>query len=192
MMKRSEVVMLPFLLRADEFYLLTRFSNRAFLQYMAYRMAHHTLEYYLKAGLSIYFTTNDMKKLGHNIDDLWKKYKPLIPDTKIDARIISHINKFETMRYPDSNKFVRTLWGASYDELFSEVLSKVPDEVKHTIACFYLPDFDKIVYALRNSLPQGNLLPIIATTKDREIYLFYKNKYFSKKENKKKLKSASK
>jgi hypothetical protein len=96
------------------------------------------------------------------------------------------------MRYPDNNKFIRTLWGASYEELFSEVLSKVSEEVKDTIACFSLPDFDKLVYALRNSFPKGNLLPIITITKDTEIYLFYKNKYFSKEENDEKLTSASK
>jgi hypothetical protein len=46
-----------------------------------------------------------------------------------------------------------------------------------------LPDFDKLVCTLRNSLPQGNLLPIITATDDGEIYLFYENKYFSKEEN---------
>jgi hypothetical protein len=65
--------MLTFLLRADEFYILTRFINRAFLQYMTFRMAHHALEYYLKAGLSTNITNKNTKKLRHNIENLWEE-----------------------------------------------------------------------------------------------------------------------
>lgn len=156
-MKKSEALTLSFLLRADEFYLLTRFCNRAFLKYMTYRMAHHALEYYLKAGLSTYLSTDGMKRLGHDVESPWKEYESHVAGVEADARIISHINKFETMRYPGGNKFVRTLWGASYDELFSEVFSDVSAEVKDRLACFSLPDFDKLVCTLRNSLPQGEL-----------------------------------
>lgn len=190
-MKKSEALMLLFLLRADEFYLLTRFCNRAFLQYMTYRIAHHALEYYLKAGLSTYLSTDDMKKFGHDIESLWKEYEPHFSGAEVDVRIISHINRFETMRYPGGSKFIGSLWGVSYEDLFSEVFQEVSDEVKDKIACFSLPDFDKLICTLRNSLPQGNLLPIITATNDAEIYLFHENKYFSKEENDGKITSAS-
>jgi len=180
-MKKSEALMVVFLLRADEFYLLTRFSNRAFLQYMTYRMAHHALEYYLKAGLSVFLPVEGMKKLGHDVVSLWKEYKRHVPAIEVDARVISHINNFESMRYPDTSKIRGTLWGASYKEFFKR-FTKTPEKVRDMVACFSLEDFDKIIWTLRNSLPQGNLLPFITVTEDAETYLYYENKYFLKRE----------
>jgi hypothetical protein len=58
------------------------------------------------------------------------------PNICIDTRIISHINQFETMRYPGVSKYVRALWGTSYDELFSDIFPKVPKEIHNTVDAF--------------------------------------------------------
>jgi len=110
-MKESDALMCSFLLRADEFYVLTRFSYQAFLQRMIFRMSHHALEYYIKAGLSQYLTEKRIKKLGHNVDSLWKEYETHVFIPGIDTRIISHINQFEKMRYPGESKCIGTLLG---------------------------------------------------------------------------------
>jgi HEPN domain-containing protein len=55
---------------------------------MTYRMAHHALEYYLKAGLSVFRSIKDMKKLGHNIESLWREYEQHVSGVEVDARVI--------------------------------------------------------------------------------------------------------
>lgn len=179
MISKSEGLMLLFLLRADEFYILTRCCYHAFFQYLTFRLAHHTIEYYLKSGLSAYVSMNAMRRLGHNLDKLWEKYEAHVGSLDVDVRIISHINRFETMRYPGGSKFVRTLWGVSYDELFTKVFDEAPEDIQSTLACFSLGDFDKIVHALRTSLPDGDRLPFVTATDDAETYLYGDNKYFS-------------
>jgi len=191
MMTKSEAQMVMFLLRADEFYILTRYSALSFLQYTTFRMVHHTLEYYLKAGLSLHSSVAELKKLGHNLETLWDEYRQRVPDLHIDSLVIRHLNSFEAMRYPGRSKVVRTAWGISYDELFSEEFKKVPEDVQQTLACFSLPDFDKLVFGLRSSLPSGRDLPVIVVTEDQEKYLFQDNSCFSKAENDTKWTSAS-
>jgi len=191
MMTKSEAQMMMFLLMADEFYILTRYSALAFFQYATFRMAHHALEYYLKAGLSLQSSLNDLKKLGHNLEALWHEYQRRVPELDIDSRVIRHLNSFETMRYPGKSKFVRAAWGISYEELFSEVFKNVPEDVRQTLACFSLRDFDKLVFDLRSSLPSGKDLPMIAASQDQQKYLFQDNSCFSKAKNDKKFISAS-
>jgi len=143
-------------------------------------MAHHTIEFYLKAGLSAYLSVKEMKGLGHNLNKLWKEYSARRPELNADARVISHINGFETMRYPGESRFVGTLWGPSYGELFSEILPKISKGARDSVACFSLTDFDKVVRALRTSLPDGDRLPFMAVTDDAQTYLYSENRYFFK------------
>ena len=177
-----------FLLRADEFYILTRFCALAFFQFMTFRMAHHTFEYYFKAGLASYLSTNDLKRLGHDLEALYRKYQRHVPNFEVDIRIVQHLNAFETMRYPETSKYVRVAWGMTYDELFSEVFKDVPKELQKTLACFSSQDFDRFVFDIRSSLPDGDRLPFIIETEAAEKYLFIDNLYFSKEENEKKWK----
>ena len=52
------------LLHADEMYAMTWFAYFAFLQNAAFRNPHHTLEYYLKAGLADSIPLEERKRLG--------------------------------------------------------------------------------------------------------------------------------
>jgi len=180
-----------FLQRADEFYILTRFSWFAFFQVMTFRMTHHTFEYYFKAGLASYLSPTDLKKLGHNLESLCSEYQKHVPSFQVDTCIIQHLNAFETMRYPETSNFSHVAWGTPYDKLFSEVFKDVPKEMQETLACFSLPDFDSLVFTLRSSLPEGDKLPFIVETESVEKYLFLDNLHFNKKENEKRWKSIS-
>lgn len=119
MMTKAERQMMSLLLRADEFYILTRYSAIAFLQSATFHMAHHAVEYYLKAGLSLQISLAELKKFRHDLEKLWDQYEQRVPGLRIGSRVIAHLNSFETMRYPDGSKFVQTAWGVSYEELFS-------------------------------------------------------------------------
>jgi HEPN domain-containing protein len=184
---KTEARSLSFLLRADEFYILTRYCHRAFLQLSTFRMAHHALEYYLKSGLAYSMTLEELKKLGHKIQSLWKEYKRHVPDLSLDDRIIEHLDRFEAMRYPGSAKFVRTAWGQPYEDLFENVLPKVPEHARDSLACFCMRDIDRIVHLIRSSIPHGDELPIIVVGEHQERYLFHDNEYFTKEDNEPKL-----
>jgi hypothetical protein len=175
-----------FLLRADEFYVLTRFSWFAFLQFMPFRIAHHTLEYYFKAGLALHLPSNELKTLGHNLEELCNEYQRYIPGYQVDRRIIQHLNAFEMMRYPETSKYARVAWGMSYAELFSRVVKGIPKQTQHTLACFSLNDIDKLVFDLRSFLPHGRKLPFIFATKDADKYLFLENLFFKRDKEKSK------
>ena len=58
-----------FPLHADELYVLTRFAYFAFLRNVVFRNAHHTLEYYFKAGLADSIPVEELKRLGHYSGD---------------------------------------------------------------------------------------------------------------------------
>lgn len=184
---KEEAWSLGFLLRADEFYILTRYCYRAFLQHSAFHLVHHALEYYLKSGLAYYVTPRELKRLGHKVEALWREYKRHTHNLTLDDRVIRHIDRFETMRYPHCAKFVRTAWGQPYGDLFDNVMPNVPEHARDTLACFCMEDIDRIVHALRYSIPHGDEFPIIVVGVHQEQYLFHDNKYFTKEENERKL-----
>lgn len=186
-MSKAQARSLSFLLRADEFYILTRYCHRAFLQFSTFRMAHHALEYYMKSGLAYSMTLEDLKRLGHSIESLWNEYRRHVPDIRLDNRIIEHIDRFETMRYPGCSKFVCTAWGQPYEDLFENVMPEVPERARDSLACFSMEDIDRIVHLLRCSIPQGDVLPIIVVGEHQEQYLFHENKYFTKEDNQRRL-----
>jgi hypothetical protein len=182
---KEEAWSLLFLLRADEFYILTRYSYCAFLQYSPFRLAHHALEYYLKSGLSHFITLKQLKSFGHKVTDLWKEYRCHTPNVTLDDRVVEHIDCFESMRYPGGDKFARTAWGLPYQDLFDNIMPNVSQDARDSLACFSMEDIDHIVYILRSSIPHGDKLPFNTLGEDQERYLFHENKYFTKKENEK-------
>jgi hypothetical protein len=186
-MSNAEACSLSFLLRADEFYILTRYCHRAFFQLSTFHTAHHALEYYLKSGLAYSMTLKELKNLGHKIVSLWKKYKRQVPDLRFDDRIIEHLDRFDTMRYPGCAKIVRTAWGQPYDDLFENIMPKVPEHARDSLACFCMRDIDRIVHLLRSSIPHGDKLPIIVVGEHQEQYLFHDNEYFTKEDNEQRL-----
>ncbi len=177
---KEEALSLLFLLRADEFYILTRCSYRAFFQYSTFRLAHHAIEFYLKAGLSYFKSPKELKKIGHNLTSLYDEYKRFKSIVKIDERFIEHIDNFESMRYPGGDKFVRTAWGLSYQEFFKEIIEKVPHEARGTLAYICIGDIDHIVSNLRSSIPYCKEYPIKVVGEDQERFLYQENKYFKK------------
>ena len=180
---KKEAWGLLFLLRADQFYILTRYSYWAFLQDSSFRLAHHTLEYYLKSGLSHFIELKRLKSFGHKVTSLWKEFRNYAPNVTLDDRFISHIDRFESIRYPEGDNFVRTAWGLPYQNLFDDIMPKVSKDARDSLACFNMEDIDHIVFNLRSSIPHSDKLPIHALGEDQERYLFHMNKYFKKKKN---------
>jgi hypothetical protein len=94
-----------FILHADELYALTRFAYFAFLQNVAFRNAHHTLEYYLKAGLADSIPMEELKRLGHNLSKLHRMFCQLVQPIPVSEEEIDYLDHFDELRYPRDNSF---------------------------------------------------------------------------------------
>ena len=64
---------------------------------------HHTVEMFLKAGLSQRRKLSDLKCLGHNLGKLWQAFKEDFPDSVLDQHneTMLTVGKFEGIRYPE-------------------------------------------------------------------------------------------
>lgn len=169
-----------YVLKGDEFYILTRFCGLNLLETSAFFLTHQCLEYYLKAGISIHMSPQKIKLLGHDLMKLYNKYKGIIPKLDIDEELLAYLNGFKNMRYPDAHKYHTIGWGTSYKELFTKFFKNLPKEKRNTLAVFSLDDIDNIVFNIRTSLPEGKRLPFIFRNERLDYYLFEKNKYFNK------------
>ena len=83
--------------------------------------------------------------MGH---DLKKMYDALYKhiELDVDKRILNHMNSFNKLRYPE-HEFTHYLWNLPYDEFFTRY-----GDLSQNISDYYLPEFDAIIYKIRNFL----------------------------------------
>ena len=137
-----------FLRYGDECYALTRFCYFAFMQSTVFRMAHHTIEYYLKAALLESLDVGKLRKLNHNLSGLADEFELHRFDMRHFRQIIDYINLFERTRYPHIESFSHVLWGSSFSEFFE----RFPEpHLQERVACFHLGDFDRLAHLIRSA-----------------------------------------
>jgi hypothetical protein len=64
---------------------------------------HHAIERYLKGGLSMTLSLEEIEKPRHNLNKIWatfKSYKKVDLLSEFD-KVVEQLNKFEKLRYPD-------------------------------------------------------------------------------------------
>src|SRR2546426_8091764 len=89
---------------ATHYYIAGRFSVISSLFPVGANLLHHAVEMYLKGALSSHLTLGELRKLGHSLNNLWKKFKTVFPDanlTRFDDAV-SALHRFERLRYPDT------------------------------------------------------------------------------------------
>jgi hypothetical protein len=88
-----------------QYYIAARSSAWAGLMPVCGNLYHHTLEMFLKAGLSRKHSSPALKKIfGHRLIDIWNTFKTDFPSTTLmqfDSTIVD-IEEFENVRYPDN------------------------------------------------------------------------------------------
>ena len=164
-----------FLTYADEFYILTRFSYYSFLQDMAFLNSHHTIEYYLKAGLAEKLSLQELKSMGHNLIKLWNRNKKYYNLDKSFEKHIFYYNRFEELRYPRSDSFTKILWGMSLNEFFRRFETA---ELQKRVACFFIDDFDELISNIRKKICSSQ--PIMNVSKEQKFYIYKDNTFFKR------------
>lgn len=64
---------------------------------------HHAIEMYLKGYLCDSMDEEQRKRLGHNLNKIWRKFKATLPDpdwSRFDS-LISSLDRYEDIRYPE-------------------------------------------------------------------------------------------
>jgi hypothetical protein len=89
---------------AIQYYAAGRWSVQAGLNPVAGNLLHHAIELALKGGLARVTSSEDLKKkYMHSLNPLWRDFKLSVNDPQLGRldRIVSELDQFETLRYPE-------------------------------------------------------------------------------------------
>ena len=164
-----------FLAYGDECYATTRFCYFAFMQSLVFRLAHHTLEYYLKAALAESSNLPELKRLGHRLRALADRYEARHGSLGLGKQVLEYMDLFERLRYPRIESFTHVVWGLPYAEFFRRF--ETP-ELRERCACFHLSDFDELVSALRGATVPPEWTLWAGPALDANEYLYRENVFF--------------
>jgi hypothetical protein len=121
-----------YLVLGSEYYTLARYAAREMYMPICATLFHHSLEMLLKGYLILFLSSRELKRVGHNLSELWKIYKEKTKDTTLSRydTTISHLNDVETIRYPDSivdKKFALHVSFGSVSPILVKGIEKVPN-----------------------------------------------------------------
>ncbi len=87
-----------------QYYIAARYSAFAGFLPVSGNLFHHAIEMFLKGHLASKRGSEDLKRLGHQLRELWKHFKLEISDESLDRydTIVAELDKFESIRYPDN------------------------------------------------------------------------------------------
>jgi hypothetical protein len=88
---------------AVQYYIAGRFAVHAGLNPVAGNLLHHAIELALKGGLARSTSSEDLKKYEHSLNRLWRDFKLGVNDPRFHRldRIVSELDQFEAIRYPE-------------------------------------------------------------------------------------------
>lgn len=89
-----------FLVLGSQYYAHARYSATEFYLPVSATLFHHSIEMLLKGYLIKFTASSELKKIGHNLVDLWDLFK--------DLSSIEHLSKFdESIQYLDQIELLR-------------------------------------------------------------------------------------
>jgi hypothetical protein len=88
----------------SQYYVAGRFAAFAWFHPVVGNLFHHAIEMYLKGALSETKNLSDLRKLSHNLPDIWVAFKVHANDPALDRfdATIAGLHGYEELRYPDS------------------------------------------------------------------------------------------
>jgi hypothetical protein len=100
----SEREQLNFFNLGTQYYIAARYSAFAGFLPVSGNLFHHAIEMFLKGHLTSKKGSRELRRLGHQLPELWKYFKLDISDETLNRydNIIAELDKFESIRYPDN------------------------------------------------------------------------------------------
>ena len=93
-----------FFLLASHYYISGRHAVICGFIPVAANLLHHAIEMYLKGTLTHWLSMAELKRLNHDLNKIWTKFRSLSEDqslSRFDAAI-RQLQRFEQLRYPDA------------------------------------------------------------------------------------------
>jgi hypothetical protein len=93
-----------FLVFGSQYFAHARYSSQMFYLPICTTLFHISIEMLLKAYLVQYKSSAELKKIGHNLNKLWKLFEQYKGDGQLSRfdRTIGELDKVELLRYPDA------------------------------------------------------------------------------------------
>jgi len=93
-----------FFSNGTQYYIAGRFAAHTGLTPVAGNILHHAIEQFLKGSLTKTKSLQKLKDLNHNFPKIWGAFKGQANDASLVRfdDMISKLDKFERLRYPDS------------------------------------------------------------------------------------------
>ena len=93
-----------FLVIGSQYFAQARYSSIAFYLPVSATLFHHAIEMLLKGYLSYYKSSAELKRIGHNLTEIWEMFKQQVGDSGLSCfdSTIMEIDKVELLRYPDA------------------------------------------------------------------------------------------
>ena len=91
-----------------QYYLAGRFGALNQFETVTGNLLHHAVEMLLKGKLAHHHSRADLKnKFGHNLAKCWAGFKAIFPPEDLTPHddVITTLNEFEDLRYPDKLRF---------------------------------------------------------------------------------------
>ncbi len=92
-----------FFVLGSQYYSIARYCANQFYLPVCVTLFHHAIEMLLKGYLSENKNLNELKNIGHNLEDLWNLFKTISQGNSLNKfdSIINKLNQVEDLRYPD-------------------------------------------------------------------------------------------
>jgi hypothetical protein len=86
-----------------QYHAAARFAAVSALMPVSGNLFHHALEMILKGKLTHTLSLDRLKKCGHDLRKVWRRFKRMLPTEQLSPfdDLIAKLDQFETLRYPD-------------------------------------------------------------------------------------------
>src|SRR6266508_3234556 len=102
--QRSEELSSVFLELGCQYYSIARYCASVFFMPICATMFHHAIEMLIKGYLIRNYSSDELKKVGHNLGKLWSMFKSATGDSNLSRfdKSIGDLDRVELLRYPDA------------------------------------------------------------------------------------------
>jgi hypothetical protein len=93
-----------FLVFGAQYYAHARYSAQYFYLPVCATLFHHAIEMLLKGYLCMTISSEELKKIGHDLVTLWDRFKDAVGHPQLAGHdpALRQLDKVELLRYPDS------------------------------------------------------------------------------------------
>jgi len=101
---REEKLRDAFLVLGAQYFAHARYSAQVFYLPVSATLFHHAIEMLLKGYLCATKSSQELKRIGHDLNGLWKEFKSEVSDQRLSQfdTTIRELDKVELLRYPDA------------------------------------------------------------------------------------------